>query len=80
MIRMNKELQQYLAARPDLINFIRFNPIWYRYLNRNPSSITEMEKEAKCYYGKTFSQKVEKVGNNVQMLSMLLQFTEMMKD
>lgn len=80
MIGMNKELYQFLATRPDLINFIRFNPIWYRYLNRDPLRITEMEKEAKRYYGKTFSQKVERVGNNVQMLSMLLQFTEMMKD
>ncbi|WP_010097893.1 YlbE-like family protein [Ornithinibacillus scapharcae] len=77
---MNQELRQFLTTRPDLINFIRFNPIWYRYLSRDPLRITEMEKEAKRYYGKTLSQKVEKVGNNVQMLSMLLQFTEMMKD
>ncbi|WP_047984578.1 YlbE-like family protein [Ornithinibacillus californiensis] len=77
---MNKELSHFLESRPDLKNFIRYNPIWYRYLTRDPSRISEIEQEAKRFYGKTLSQKLEKVNQNVQMVGMLLQFAEMMKD
>lgn len=80
MIFMDEKLYQHLTTRPDLLNFIRNNPEWYRYLTRDPSKISEIELEAKRYYGKTLSQKIEKVNQNVQMVGMLLQFAEMMKD
>ncbi|RKQ37376.1 YlbE-like family protein [Oceanobacillus halophilus] len=77
---MDSSVYHYLLERPDLQNFVRYNPIWYRYLSRDPSRISEMEKEAKRFYGKTFPQKIEKIGNNVQMLNMLMQFAGAMKD
>ncbi|MFS0672325.1 YlbE-like family protein [Ornithinibacillus sp. 179-J 7C1 HS] len=77
---MNKEIYTYLRTRPELINFIRHNPEWYRYLSRDPNRVSEIEMEAKRFYGKTISQKLEKVNQNVQMVGMLLQFAEMMKD
>lgn len=80
MITMNKTLHDYLLTRPDLVHFIRYNPEWYRFLSRDPNKIAEIEIEAKRFYGKTFSQKLEKVNQNVQMVGMLLQFAEMMKD
>ncbi|WP_047981373.1 YlbE-like family protein [Ornithinibacillus contaminans] len=77
---MNQELYHYLQARPELMNFIRQNPYWYRYLTRDPSRVVEMEKEAKRFYGKTFTQKMDKMNQNIQMVGVLLQFAEMMKD
>lgn len=71
---------QYVYGQPKLAMFIRYNPKWYRYLSRDPSSIGEMEKEAKRFYGKTFPQQVEKINNQVQMISMLIQFAGAMKD
>lgn len=60
--------------------FVRYNPIWYRYLSREPERINEIEKEAKKFYGKTFSQQLDKVNNQVQMVRMLIQFAGEMKD
>ncbi|WP_188385351.1 YlbE-like family protein [Ornithinibacillus halotolerans] len=77
---MDKELYNYLKAKPELLNFIRHNPKWYRYLSRNPNQIQKLEKEAKLFYGQTITQKIEKVNQNVQMVGMLLQFADMMKD
>lgn len=77
---MDPTLYQSLSNRDDLLRFIRYNPIWYRYLSRDPDRLNEMEKEAKKFYGKTFPQRVEKIGNNVQMINMLAQFVGLMKD
>ncbi|MFD2043990.1 YlbE-like family protein [Ornithinibacillus salinisoli] len=77
---MNKTCYDYLKSRPELLHFVRHNPIWYRYLSRDPSSLPEIEKEAKRFYGKTFPQQVEKINGHVQMVGMLLQFAETMKD
>lgn len=77
---MDPTIYQYVSKREELIRFIRYNPIWYRYLTRDPSRIHEMEKEAKRFYGKTLPQRIEKINNNVQMLNMLAQFVGAMKD
>lgn len=63
-----------------LIFFVRYHPVWYRYLSRDPNSIHELEKEAKRYYGKTLSQRVERIGSNMQMLNMMIQFAGALKD
>lgn len=70
----------YLQSRPDLLQFVRYNPVWYRYLTREPYRISELEKEAKRFYGKTMSQRLEKLSNQVQMAGMLIQFADVMKD
>lgn len=70
----------YLQSRPDLLYFVRFNPEWYRYLTREPNRIYELENEAKRFYGKTFSQRLEKWSNQLQMAGMLMEFADLMKD
>ncbi|QGS68600.1 hypothetical protein CV093_09060 [Oceanobacillus sp. 143] len=54
--------------------------MWYRYLSRDPNNILEMEKEAKKFYGKTLPQRLEKISSNMQMVGMLMQFADAMKD
>lgn len=54
--------------------------MWYRYLSRDPDRVSELNKESKKFYGKTFPQQVEKVGNQVHMVNMLIQFAGAMKD
>lgn len=71
---------QYLRSRPELLRFVRLNPIWYRYLARDPKNLSELETAAKQFYGKTFSQRLEKVGDSVQMARMLMQFADSMRD
>ncbi|MGP4106869.1 YlbE-like family protein [Virgibacillus sp. L01] len=77
---METSTYQYLQQNPKLANFVRYNPVWYRYLSRDPNRVRELNKESKKFYGKTFPQQVEKVGNQVQMVNMLIQFAGAMKD
>ncbi|MBY7143745.1 hypothetical protein KFZ56_11955 [Virgibacillus sp. NKC19-3] len=77
---MDSTSYNYLANNPRMAMFVRYNPIWYRYLSREPERINEIEKEAKKFYGKTFPQQLEKINNQVQMFGMLMRFAEEMKD
>ncbi|RDW17945.1 YlbE-like family protein [Oceanobacillus chungangensis] len=77
---MDQYSYQYISGNRQLANYIRYNPIWYRYLSRDPNRVLEMEKEAKKFYGKTFPQRLEKISNNIQMVGMLMQFADAMKD
>jgi len=77
---MNVMCYQYLQKNPDLAVFVRYNPIWYRYLTRDPHRIYELVEEAKVFHGKTLPQRLEKLNNQVQMVNMLVQFASNMKD
>ncbi|WP_186577575.1 YlbE-like family protein [Aquibacillus kalidii] len=77
---MQPSVYQFLQTRPELLRFIRLNPMWYRHLTRNPNRLDELEKEAKYFYGQTVPQKIERVSNQIQMVSMLIQMAGTMKD
>lgn len=77
---MQPGLYQYLQSRPELLRFVRLNPHWYRELTRNPNAIYDLERESKFFYGKTVPQRIEKVSNQIQMVSMLMQMAGAMKD
>lgn len=77
---MHPQIYQYLKQEPELLQFVRYNPVWYRYLSRDPAKIYELPEEAKRYYGKTFPQRVEKLRNQIEMIHVLAQFAEAMKD
>lgn len=77
---MQTETYDFLQRNPKLANFVRYNPVWYRNLTREPHRINELEYEAKKFYGKTFPQQIEKFGNHLQTVDLLIQFAGMMKD
>lgn len=66
---MRREIQAYLAERPDLNYFIRMNPAWYRRLGRRPYDLRELEQEAKLFYGQTFAQKVDRFNEKIDMMN-----------
>ncbi|WNF35580.1 YlbE-like family protein [Bacillaceae bacterium IKA-2] len=68
---MRQEIQLYLSQRRDVKQFVRNNPQWYRYLSRNPQSISELDEQVKYYYGKTFPQKLDRFQSNLNMAMML---------
>ncbi|MGM8364245.1 YlbE-like family protein [Virgibacillus sp. W0181] len=70
----------YLKENPHLLQFVRYQPIWYRYITRDPTRIYQLEKEAKLFYGKTFSQRLGQMNEQLQMAHMLISFAEAMKD
>ncbi|RYG74058.1 hypothetical protein EU245_04105 [Lentibacillus lipolyticus] len=77
---MQISVQQFLQANPKLAHFVRFNPEWYRYLTRHPERVVELENASKVFYGKTLPQQADKIKNHMQMATMLMQFTDLMKD
>ncbi|SFB18619.1 YlbE-like protein [Lentibacillus halodurans] len=77
---MQANAYQYLKENPKLAHFVRLNPVWYRYLSRDPDRVQELEKASKQFYGKTLFQQVDKIGNHVQMVNMLINFADVMKD
>ncbi|MDX8044908.1 YlbE-like family protein [Gracilibacillus sp. S3-1-1] len=70
---MEPETYRFIQERRDLWQFIRLNPEWYRHLTRYPEDLTDLEAEAKQFYGRTWSQRLEKTGQNIQMARMLMQ-------
>lgn len=77
---MEEQVYRYLAANPPFARFVRYNPMWYRYLSREPERVFDIEKEAKKFYGKTFPQRMDRLNNQVQMAGMLMQFANALKD
>lgn len=59
-MKMRMEIQQLLFEQPELRQFIRQNPSWYRTLNRYPEEVPQLIKEANYFYGRTLPQRVEK--------------------
>ena len=74
---MRADIYQYIRSKPELHRFLRYQPYWYRKLGRNPGLLSEMEKEAKVYFGKTFPQRMDRLQDNMNMAMMML---EMMRE
>ncbi|SEB17120.1 YlbE-like protein [Thalassobacillus cyri] len=77
---MQPENYQFLKANEERLAFIRLNPEWYRKLAREPGHQVQFDKEMKHFFGKTPIQRVEKVGNQLQMVNMLIQMAKVMKE
>lgn len=69
---MRREIQNFLGTRPDLITFVRENPVWYRLLTRNPEKIYEIEQQSKLFYGKTLPQRIDRLQRQMQLAQMLI--------
>ncbi|MCM3742251.1 YlbE-like family protein [Oceanobacillus luteolus] len=78
---MDLATYQYLQNNPRALEFIRLNPIWYRYLSRDGVKRTQdLEKEVKIFFGQTFSGRLNRMNDQVQMASMLIQVANILKD
>lgn len=78
---MEQTIYLYLRGQPKLLEFIRREPIWYRYLLREGAKLLpELEKEAKVFYGQTFTGRLNRVSDQVQMASMLINVANILKD
>lgn len=78
---MDLATYQFIQGQPKLLEFVRNNPIWYRYLLRDGiKRIPELEKEAKIFYGQTFSGRLNRINDQVQMASMLINVANILKD
>lgn len=74
---MRREIVEALDTNPDLKQFIRIHPIWYRDLARRPDRLGEMQKEADDFFGKSWSKKLERLGHGLSMINMMLELMNM---
>lgn len=65
-----------LRGNPHLYRYLSENSYWYKYLNRDPSSIYLMEEEMKKQYKLTTADKINNLGSK---LSLIRSFMELMK-
>ncbi|WP_216830900.1 YlbE-like family protein [Alkalihalobacterium elongatum] len=74
---MRNDINVLLRSQPEIKQFIRQHPHWYRKLSRDPYQIRQLEVEVNQFYGKTFPQRMERIQNNLQLAMMLLQMLQM---
>lgn len=73
---MDIETQIIVRSNPNLYRFLREESYWYKYLNRDPNIIYEIEKKMREKYKLTSQDKLEKLS---QSISLLNGFMEIMK-
>ncbi len=65
---MTVELQMQIKNDPYLYRYLRENSHWYKELNRDPSSIKQMEEEMKHRYKLTAGDKINQLARSIDML------------
>lgn len=63
---------EYIYSKNELKQFLRRQPMWYRKLTRHPEEIEKFEIASLHFFEKTIPQRVEKINNNIQMASMMM--------
>lgn len=66
-------LQIKISSDINQTRFIRENPIWYKYLNRNPSSYKDFINAMKDKYKLNMSDKFSKMINDIGTLEAFLE-------
>ena len=69
---MNLDLHSKIKNDKNLSSYLRQNSGWYKYLNRNPGYIKDLNEQMKKAYKLTPKDKLEKVNNNMQLISEML--------
>jgi len=69
---MDLQTQMIIRNNPNIHRYLRENSYWYKYLNRDPTSIKILEMEMKERYKITTEDKISNVSRNVEMISAVL--------
>lgn len=69
---MTIDIQMRINNDPRLKRFIRENPIWYKFLNRNPDSFKNFLINMKDTYKLNTSDKISKTMDNLSMIQAFL--------
>ncbi|BBN98555.1 YlbE-like family protein [Sporolactobacillus terrae] len=77
---MRKEIQAYLDQNADLKLFVRMHPEWYRTLSRSPLEVQRLKSAADLFYGRTFSQRLDRFNQRASMMSMFVAMAEAMAE
>ncbi len=73
---MQVETRLKIKNNPNLYRYLRENSYWYKYLNRSPIYLKQLEEEMKEKY---HLRSVDKIENISKTMKMLESFLEVMK-
>ena len=65
---MNVKTQIIVRNNPNIYRYLREYSYWYKYLNRNPESIKDLEVEMKSRYKLTTKDRLEKINNSMNLI------------
>ena len=69
---MNLQLQMMIKNNPNLHRYLREHSYWYKYLNRNPLSIKNLEQEMKAKYKLTTEDRISNASKNIEIVNAVL--------
>ena len=70
---MQVETRLKIKSDPNLYRYLRENSYWYKYLNRNPIFIKQLEEEMKEKYRLRSVDKKENISNAIKMMESFLE-------
>ena len=70
---MQVETRLKIKSNPNLYRYLRENSYWYKYLNRSPLYIKQMEEEMKEKYRLRSVDKIENISNTMKMIESFLE-------
>lgn len=73
---MRIDLQQQIKSNPYYLMFLRENPIWYKYLNRDPKTFGHFEQLAKKEYKLTAADKTKNIVDQISFITEILDLIE----
>ena len=69
---MTLETQFQIKSNPYYLKYLREHSQWYKYLNRNPSSVKEMIEQTKEYYGLRPTDRIGKALDTLEIVQNIL--------
>lgn len=69
---MQVETRIIINNNPNLKRYLKEHSFWYKYLNRNPRYLKDMEEAMKKEYKLTTEDRIEKLGESINLVSSLL--------
>lgn len=69
---MRLDLANSLRNNPPLYHYLKYHSYWYKELNRNPSSIKDLEREMKKEYKLTTEDKISKLSDRINFIASFL--------
>lgn len=70
---MQVETRLKIKSNPNLYRYLRENSYWYKYLNRSPIFIKQLEEEMKEKYRLRSVDKIENISNTMKMIQSFLE-------
>lgn len=65
---MDIKTQIIVRSNPNIYRFLREESYWYKYLNRDPNSIKNLEKAMKAKYKLTAEDRLEKLNQSMNLI------------